>query len=312
MTSAENGSRIQKISIPERDHSLAGNLYLPANFDETKQYPAIVVVHPNGGVKEQTAGVYSRKLAEKGYVTIVFDASYQGESGGTPHSLEDPHARTEDVSYAIDYLNALGYVDDGRIGALGICAGGGYAAHAAQTDHRIKAVAGISAFDTGRARRRGYGDTLDYADMQKILAEAAEQRTKEAKGEAVRYSVYVPPTEKDIPAHAPAAYREGYEYYRTARGGHPRSDNQWRYTSYPQLIGFTAFDHPEWIAPRPILQIVGSRAESAYFGKDAIDRAREPKELFVIDGASHIDLYDKPEYVPQAVNKLADFFGKNL
>ncbi len=304
----------EKVHYNQRysDIKIAGELYKPENFSESKKYPAIVVVHPAGGVKEQVAGLYAKKLAEKGFVTLAYDAAYQGESGGEPHYLENPASRVEDVRSAVDYLTTLPFVDKEHIGALGICAGGGYAFNAAETEMRIKAVATVSAFDLGRARRQGLGDSLTVEQQQQKLKEAAEQRTKEANGEPVKYSGYVPNSLEEIPENAPAMYRQGYEYYRTPLAQHPRSENKYIFSNYAQQAAFTAFDRPEFVSPRPVLFIVGEKAESAYFSKEAYDKALEPKEYVVIPNATHMEMYYKPEYVTPAVEKLSEFYGKYL
>lgn len=292
---------------------ITGELYKPENFDINKKYPAIVVVHPAGGVKEQVAGLYAQRLAENGFVTLAFDAAYQGESEGTPHYLEKPSSRVEDVRSGVDYLTTLPFVDKDNIGVLGICAGGGYAFNATQTDMRIKAIATVSAFDLGRARRQGLNDSMSIEQQQKKLAEAAEQRTKELNGEPVKYNGYVPNSLEEIPENATTMYRQGYEYYRTPIAQHPRSENKYIFSNYAEQAAFTAFDHPELISPRPVMFIVGENAESAYFSKEAYDKiAGEKKEYVVIPNATHIEMYYKPEYVNQAVEKLTNFYSKNL
>ena len=291
---------------------IAGELYKPENFDKNKKYPAIIVVHPAGGVKEQVAGLYAQKLAENGFVTLAYDAAYQGESGGEPHFLENPASRVEDVRSSVDYLTTLPFIDKNNIGVLGICAGGGYAFNAAETEMRIKAVATVSAFDLGRARRQGLGDSMSIAQQQQKLKDAAQQRTKEANGEPVKYAGYVPNSLEEIPENAPIMYRQGYEYYRTPLASHPRSENKYIFSNYAQQAAFTAFDRPEFISPRPVLFIVGENAESAYFSKESYDRALEPKEYVVIPNATHMEMYYKPEYVTPAVEKLTEFYKKNL
>lgn len=295
------------------DIQLAGEIYYPDGFDADKQYPSIVVVHPGGGVKEQTVAIYARKLAEKGYVTLTFDAAYQGESGGTPRHLEDPESRVEDIRSAVDYLTTREFVDDDNIGALGICAGGGYTIHAAQTEARIKAVATVSAVDGGRTRREGLGGTMTDEGRNQMLAEVAAQRTLEANGAPPRYINYVP-TSLDSIAEGPNAeeFREYYDYYRTPRGGHPRSENIYLFTSLDKMFAYTGMDHVDWISPRPLLMIAGSHARTRYMSEEAIQMAKEPKELYIIEGASHIDLYDRPEYVDPAVEKLSSFYGQYL
>lgn len=306
-----SSTSIQRVTFPNRNITIVGNLHLPKDFDKTKKYAAILVGHPAGGVKEQTAGLYAQKLAEQGYIALAFDASYQGESGGEPRFLEDPAVRVEDFRAATDYLSLHPSIDPNKIGLLGICAGGGFAIKAAETEHRLKAVATISMADLGQLRRDGLNGTLKN-QIQQRLSDVAQQRTKEANGGEVRYMNYVPNSLKDIPAGAPAMYQEGYEYYRTKRGEHPNSTNKYLFTSLDKLIGFTALDHVELISPRPLLLIAGSIADTYYYSQQAFDMAKEPKELYTIDGASHVALYDTPQYVSQIVKKLTDFYGKNL
>ncbi len=291
---------------------IAAELYTPKDFDKSKEYPAIIVVHPSGGVKEQTAGLYARKLAAKGFITLAYDAAYQGESGGEPRYMEDPASRVEDVRTAVDYLTTLPFVDKDNIGVLGICSGGGYAFNAAETEMRIKAVATVSAFDLGRARRQGLGDSISEELQKQKLKNVAEQRTREVNGKSYKYSEYVPDSKRDIPANASTLYKEGYEYYKTSRGAHPRAVNKYLFSSLDKQMAFTAFDKPESLAPRAVLFIVGGNAETAYFSKEAYEKAKEPKEYFVIPNATHIGLYDRIEYVAPAVEKLAEFYSKHL
>ena len=291
---------------------IAAEIYVPKEFDKNKEYPAIIVVHPAGGVKEQTAGLYAQKLAEKGFVALAYDAAYQGESGGEPRYVEDPASRVEDVRSAVDYLTTLPFVDKDNIGVLGICAGGGYAFNAAETEMRIKAVATVSAFDLGRARRQGLGDSIPEDQQKQKLQTVADQRTREVNGKAYKYVEYVPDSKREIPVKASAMYKEGYEYYKTSRGAHPRAVNKYLFTSLDKQMAFTAFDRPESISPRAVLFIVGGNAETAYFSKEAYDKAKDPKEYFVIPNASHVALYDQTEYVAPAVEKLAEFYSKYL
>jgi fermentation-respiration switch protein FrsA (DUF1100 family) len=312
MTVLEQGITIQSVTFPNRDNTIVGDLYLPKAFDKSKKYPAIIIGHPAGGVKEQTAGLYAQKLAEQGYITLAFDASYQGESGGEPRYLEDPAVRVEDFRAATDYLSIHNTsVDANKIGVLAICGGGGFAIKAAQTDHRLKAVATISMVDLGQLRRDGLNGTLK-SQIQQRLEEVGKQRIIEANGGPIKYGNYVPISLEAIPENAPLLYREGYEYYRTERGQHPNSTNKYIFTSLDKLMDFTALDHVEMISPRPLLLITGSKADTRYFSEEAYTKANDPKELFEIQGASHIDMYDVPEYVQQAVKKLADFFSRNL
>jgi len=311
MITSTQGTTIQKVTFLNRHITVVANLHLPKGFDQNKKYPAILIGHPAGGVKEQTAGLYAQKLAELGYIALAFDASYQGESGGEPRYLEDPAVRVEDFRAATDYLSSHPSIDENRIGLLGICAGGGFAIKAAETEHRIKAIATISMADLGQLRRDGLNGSLK-SQIQQRLDMVAAQRTQEVKGGEVKYMNYVPNTLAEIPVNAPAMYEEGYEYYRTKRGQHPNSTNKYLLTSLDKLIGFTALDHVELISPRPLLLIAGSTADTYYYSQQAYDKALEPKELYTIEGASHVALYDTPKYVDEIVRKLKDFYGKNL
>ncbi|SFD82401.1 hypothetical protein SAMN05518672_103371 [Chitinophaga sp. CF118] len=306
-----NGVTVRKVTFPNRNIAVVGNLFFPGDFEKGKKYPAILIGHPAGGVKEQTAGIYAQKLAEQGFITLAFDASYQGESGGEPRFLEDPAVRVEDFRAATDYLSTHPSVDENSIGVLGICAGGGFAIKAAETEHRLKAVATISMVDLGQLRREGLAGVLK-SQIQQRLDEVGKQRTKEANGEPVKYTNYVFNSPGEIPAGATGMYKEGYEYYRTPRGQHPNSQNKYVFTSLDKLMNFSAIDHVELISPRPLLLIVGKEADSRYFSDDAFARAAEPKQLFEVVGASHIDMYDKPGYVSQAVNKMTEFFRQYL
>jgi fermentation-respiration switch protein FrsA (DUF1100 family) len=313
----EHGVFVQKVHFLNRHIDIAGNLFTPSGYDaaNAKKYPAIVVSHPNGGVKEQTAGLYAQKLAEKGFIALAYDASYQGESGGEPRFTEDPASRVEDIRCAADFLTNHPSVES--VGALGICAAGGYTIHAAETEARFKAIAVVSAVDTGRARREGVSatppdaKTLDERRI-KILEEVGKQRTIEASGGEIRYIGYVPNSPEEIQPWMTGMFVEGYEYYRTPRGAHPRSENKSLFSNQDKMFAYTAMDHVDWISPRPLLLIAGSNAETLYFSQYAYNMAKNPKELVIIEGASHMDLYDKEQYVPSVVDKLADFFGKNL
>ncbi|WP_429582318.1 alpha/beta hydrolase [Priestia megaterium] len=288
--------------------NMAGNLYLPEGFDESKKYSGIVVVHPGGGVKEQTAGVYAQKLSDNGFVALAFDASCQGESEGKPRLLEDPYARVEDVRCAVDYLTTLAYVDQEKIGALGICAGGGYVVAAAPTERRIKAVATVSAVDIGAMFR---GEASVETQLQTLEA-VAKQRTAEANGTEVNLQTWVPDTLEEIDENTPVLMREAYDYYRTARAQHPNSTNRFKFTSVDKIMSFSASSQISIYLTQPMLLIVGTEADTRGYSDQFYALSNGPKELFEVEGATHIAMYDIPEYVGQAVPKLTDFFGKNL
>ncbi|MGW3983025.1 alpha/beta hydrolase [Streptomyces mirabilis] len=289
--------------------TLAGHLYTPDRHDGPP-LPAIVVLHPWGGVKEQTAGLYARLLAEQGFAALAFDAAHQGESEGQPRFLENPFQRAEDIKSAVSFLTTRqGVVDPDRIGALGICTGGGHVPYTAETDHRIKAVATVSAVDIGSLLRDGLGRTQDPALFRNLVAQSGRLRTEEAQGEPA-HLVHILPEEVDdaTPVHA----REGHEYYRTPRGAHPRSENAWVLRSVDQIAQYDSFATIQNLAPRALLMIAGTEAATAYFSRAAVEQAAEPKELFWIDGATHFDLYDKPAYVTPALARLTSFFAEHL
>jgi fermentation-respiration switch protein FrsA (DUF1100 family) len=301
---------VERVTFKNRiSIEIVGNLYVPKNIDGNKKYAAIVVGHPFGGVKEQTSGLHAQKLAELGYITLAYDAAFYGESGGEPRNIEVPSMRVEDYSAAVDYLSNHRLVDANRIGVLGICGGGGYSVSAAAIDHRIKAIATVSMYDMGRARRQGLGDTITYEQRMKTLDEVGEQRTKEFGGAERRDITAVP---QSVTEDSPEFLKEFYAYYKTPRGQHPRSTAMYSFTSLAPMMNFFPFAQIETISPRPLLFIVGEKAPSAYFSEDAYSKAVEPKELFVVPGASHVDLYDKPEALAVSIPKLDGFFNKNL
>ena len=308
----EKGVQIERVTYPNRSAQtlIAANLFIPAGVDRSKKYAGIVVGHPFGGVKEQTAGVYALRLAEMGFVTISFDASHYGDSSGEPRYIEVPSTRVGDYSAGLDFLSTHPLVDENRIGVLGICGGGGYSVSAAQIDHRIRALATVSMYDMGRARRQGLGDTISYEQRMKTLDEIGKQLTREARGEP-RRDIRALPTEPAT-ANTPPIVREFLDYYDTPRGKHHNSTGWYSFTSLAPMMNFFPFVQIETVSPRPILMIVGERAESAYFSEDAYSKAAQPKELFIVPGATHVDLYDRPLYVGQAIEKLTKFYGQYL
>jgi uncharacterized protein len=288
--------------------TLVADLYIPKGLDRTKRHPALVVGHPFGGVKEQASGLYAQTMAERGFITIAHDASYNGESGaGLPHFIASPEAFVEDFSAAVDYLGLNPLVDRARIGVIGICGSGGFALSAAQIDPRIKAVATVSMYNMGRDRRSGFGDTMTEADRRAALEQIAAQRWIEAEGGATRYVIGTP---EQITQASPDAAKEFYDYYRTPRGQHPRSTTGMSRTSDGALMQFYPFEHVDTISPRPILFIAGERANSRYFSEEAFGLAATPKELLLVPGAGHVDLYDRVDMIPW--DKLDGFFHDNL
>ncbi|GAA5015980.1 alpha/beta hydrolase [Streptomyces krungchingensis] len=301
---------VEAITFPNGPIDMAGNLYLPAGFDPEGSYAAVVTVHPGGGVKEQASGLYASKLAEQGFVALAFDASFQGDSGGEPHHLEDPYARVDDVRAAVDYLQSLPYVDAERIGALGICAGGGYAVNAAMTDYRIKAVTTASGLNIGTSfRRNWYGTDSDAAAVPTLQA-LAQQRTAEAQGAEVAYLPYVPAEPDET---TPRDLVEAHDYYLTPRAQHPNAKNKFLFTkSVSRIFTFDAFHMVEDLLTQPILIVAGSEAGSLWMSTELHGRARSPKKLVVVEGGAHMDFYDVPKYVDRAIEEATPFFREHL
>ena len=276
-----------------------------------EKYPAIVVGHPSGGVKEQTAGVYAALLAEKGFLTLAFDASYQGESGGEPRYLESPSARIEDMRCAVDFLTTRQDVNTEKIAILGMCASGGYCIKAAETDLRIKAIATVSMADLGDLFRNGLERNMTDEDRQNLLAQISTQRTKEINGAPIFYIGYVPNSEEETVGKQ-NDYREGYEYYRVSPAKHERSVNKMIFSRIDSIINFTALDHVEMLAPRPLLVIVGTEANTRYFAEETFNNAKGEKFIHWVKGATHIQLYYVKKYVLEAVSELEKFYKKYL
>lgn len=290
--------------------TMAANIHLPAGFNASQKYPAIVVTHPGGGVKEQTAGLYASKLAENGFVAIAFDASYQGASSGMPRQLENPYIRTEDISAVIDYLTGLEYVDAARIAAMGICAGGGYAANAAINDRRIKALATVSAVNIGAMFRNGWENTVKDADAVGYLDFGSQARSADAAQAQLATLPLAPMREEDAPN---AELREAWEYYHTPRCAHPNAPGFMLTRSLTQLISYDAYNKAEAFLTQPLLAIAGSEAGSKWMSDDLIARAASTdKQLHVVAGANHMSLYDVDQYVTEAVATLVPFFQRTL
>lgn len=290
--------------------TLAAVINFPAGFDEARKYPAIVVTHPGGGVKEQTAGLYARKLAESGFITIAYDASYQGASTGLPRQLENPYIRTEDVSAVIDHLTTLPYVNPDRIGAMGICAGAGYSANAAINDRRIKALGMVSAVNIGQMFRNGWDNDVQDADAVGYIDFGSKARTADAGQPEPATLPLAPMREEDAPN---AELREAWEYYHTPRCQHPNAPGFMTARSLPQIITYDAYHKAEAFLTQPILAVAGSAAGSRWMSDDLLARAASrDKSLHVVEGANHMSLYDVPRYVDEAVSRLAPFFQRTL
>lgn len=304
---------MNKVTFPNTNGlniTMAGLLNFPTGFDATKAYPAIVVSHPGGGVKEQTAGTYARRLAEQGFVTLAFDASYQGESGGEPRQLENPHVRTEDISAAIDYLTTLPYVDNERIGAMGICAGAGYTANAAINDRRIKAVGTVSMVNIGQMFRNGWDNDVKDSDALPYLQFGSASRTSDANGNDIATMPMAPLTEEDAPNEE---LRQAWEYYHTDRAAYPTAPGYGTARSLTQLISYDAFFKAEAFLTQPLLTVVGSAAGSKWMSDDLIRRAASTdKNMHVVQGANHMELYDGVSEINDAIGALAPFFNRTL
>lgn len=301
---------MQKInmSFDSQGLRLAGHLYLP----DGNGLPAVVVGHPGSGVKEQAAGLYARKLADQGYAALAFDAAYQGESEGLPRGLEDPAHRIEDLKAAVSFLTTRPEVDAERIGALGICASGGYVLNATASDHRIRAVATVSGVDIARQFRFGADGDQDPAVFQGMLDAAAAARTAEARGDGPQSFPLFPPTPEVGRELGGEHGFEGVEYYCTPRGEHPRSTKVMPWASIDHLALFDAWAAVPLIGNRPLLSILGRRAVTAWMGVEAFQRHTGPKRIVWVEGASHVDLYDKPEFVDPAVKELDAFYAASL
>lgn len=288
--------------------AVAGALHTPSDFDPKRRYAAIITVSPAGGTKEQTAGLYARKLAERGFVALAFDPSFQGESGGQPRYQENPTARIEDVRAAVDHLVTLPFVDETRIGVLGICAGGGYAVSAAMTERRIAAIATAVPVNGGKENRAGGKDATVAA-----LADIAKQRTAEARGGEPMIVPWIPDeyrTSEDVDL------REAYDYYRTPRGANPNWRNRMRFATMDAVMPSDSFYLADMLLTQPLQIVVGSKQGAFGSNRDGHElfrmAASPKKDIQVMEGASHFDLYDRPQYVDPAVERFTAFFREHL
>ncbi|MDM2733894.1 alpha/beta hydrolase [Citrobacter sp. Ct235] len=304
----------QKVTFKNQyQMNVVGNLFIPKTLNQNAKNPAIVVGHPMGAVKEQGSNLYAQKLAEQGFVTLAIDLSFWGESEGKPGHLVSPEIYADDFSAAVDYLSTQPYVDPENIGVLGICGSGSFAISAAKIDPRMKAIATVSMYDMGSAFRHGLNHSQTPEQRQAFIKSAIEQRFAEFKGAE---KAYIPGTVNKLDDSTPAIQREFFDFYRTERGGYTPQGEKEELTTKPLLssigkfMNFYPFNDIETISPRPMLFITGDQAHSKEFSEDAWKRAAQPKELYVVPGAGHVDLYDRTDLIP--FEKLTSFFKTNL
>ncbi|MGG3572243.1 alpha/beta hydrolase [Bacillus gobiensis] len=304
----------QKVSFKNQyNMKVAGNLFIPKGMNKNTKNPAIIVGHPMGAVKEQSANLYAKKMSEKGFVTLSLDLSFWGESEGKPRNAVSPDIYAEDFSAAVDFLGTRSFVDRDRIGVLGICGSGSFAISAAKIDPRLKAVATVSMYDMGAANRNGLKHSQTVEQRKKILEEAAEQRYVEFNGGKTKYTGG---TVHELDENTDPVQREFYDFYRTPRGEYTPKGSSEELTTHPTLtsnvkfMNFYPFEDIETISPRPMLFIAGENAHSREFSEDAYKRAGEQKELYIVPGAGHVDLYDRVNLIP--FDKLESFFKENL
>jgi len=295
------------------DMDVAGSLFVPNNMNRGSAHAAIIVGHPMGAVKEQSANLYATKLAEQGFVTLSIDLPYWGESEGRPRNVVAPDLYAEAFSAAVDYLGTQRFVDRERIGVVGVCGSGSFAVSAAKIDPRMKAVATVSMYDMGAANRHALNKSLTLAQRKAIIADAAQQRHVEFAGGETKYTSG---TVHEITEKSHPIEREFYDFYRMPRGEYTPPGQSPLLTTHPTLssntkfMNFYPFNDIETISPRPMLFITGTEAHSREFSEDAYKRAAEPKELYWVPGAGHVDLYDRVSLIPWT--KLTAFFRQHL
>lgn len=286
---------------------LAADLYQPKNA--RGKLPTIAVGGPFGAVKEQSSGLYAQTMAERGFVTLAFDPSFTGESGGEPRDVASPDINTEDFSAAIDFLGLQPTVDRERIGVIGICGWGGMALNAVAVDKRVKAVVASTMYDMTRLMSKGYNDSVTLTQRTQMLEQLSRQRWKDAENGSPAYQ----PPYNDLKGGEAQFLVEYHDYYRTPRGFHPRavnSGNAWTQTTPLSFMNMPLLTYIAEISPRPVLFIHGEKAHSRYFCETAYAAAAQPKELMIIPGANHTDLYDRAEFIP--FDKMASFFKQHL
>ncbi len=305
---------VQKVTFKTQyQMNVAGNLFTPKNLNRNTANPAMVVGHPMGAVKEQSANLYATKMAERGFVAMSIDVPFWGESDGQPRNLVSPDVYAEGFSAAVDFLGTQTFVDRNRIGAIGICGSGSFVISAAKIDPRMRAIATVSMYDMGAVSRNALNHSQTVEQRKQIIAAAAEQRYAEFTGGEVQYTGG---TVHELTPDTPAIQREFYDFYRTPRGqytpkgGSPLTTTHPTLTSNVKFMNFYPFNDIETISPRPMLFITGDQAHSREFSEEAYKLAAEPKELVWVPGAGHVDLYDRVNLIP--FDKLQSFFAQHL
>lgn len=298
----------QKVTFKNRyGITLAADLYQPKKA--SAKLAALVVGGPFGAVKEQSSGLYAQTMAERGFVTLAFDPSYTGESGGEPRNVASPDINTEDFSAAVDFLGLQSFVDRERIGIIGICGWGGMALNAVAVDKRVKAVVASTMYDMARLMSKGYNDSVTLEQRTHMLEQLSRQRWQDAENGKPAYG----PVMNELKGGEAQFLVDYHDYYRTPRGFHPRavnSNGSWTLTTPLSFMNMPILIYIKEISPRPILFVHGEKAHSRYFSETAYAAAAEPKELMIIPGAVHTDLYDRVDVIP--FDKLAAFFRANL
>lgn len=299
----------RKVSFKNRyGLTLVADLYLPKNRGAAK-LAAIALGGPFGAVKEQSSGLYAQILAERGFATLAFDPSYTGESGGQPRNVASPDINTEDFSAAIDFLGLQKEVDPNRIGIIGICGWGGMALNATAVDKRVKAVVASTMYDMTRVMSKGYNDSMTLDQRTKVLEQLSQQRWQDAENGAPAYQ----PAYNTLKGGEAQFLVDYHDYYMTKRGYHPRavnSGNAWTQTTPISFMNMPILSYIKEISPRPLLLVHGEKAHSRYFSETAYAAANEPKELYIVKGANHVDLYDQVDKIP--FDKIEQFFQTNL